>query len=628
MFRRRAPAGICSGIGGAAAGQLSPDLSAGRPVVQSMLRELVDWPLLIGNLRSPKLFPSYCVDFLKIQTKEALFVPFEFNFSQRLAWDLIAPHVQAGGRWIVLKARQVGISTLIEAIIDWRTSLNSDVSSLIMAHDADTSSRLYKMFRTYTEYKPSWLRPRMASSGNEKGLNFKSIRSSVRVITAGSRVATSGDTFHCAHLSEYAKWDHPVEVMTSLTPTLPKNALVFIESTPYGLGNDFYLRWIAAKEGRSDYIPIFLPWYNDPGYTLDKVRVGNNEAYDADPTKAERYYVDRYNLNQGQMNWMRWMVDTDFNGSFDGFIQEYPFDDVSCFLSSGKPYFDMGALRNLDLELRKARHAVLRGEFDSAGQYFPGGDEDVTIWDVPNPAEQVAYRYVISADCCEGGGRNVVDDGQKRTGDTDWNYCIVRDKVLDVQVAEIRNKKDPDLFADQLFWIWRLYGNGLSPAYWPLMIVERNNPGQAVLLRLRQLLTQYKVPYSRLFHQGDMNKDNEPTLKDLGFRTQKGGDGDRLAILADVQRRIRLGKSGVLSQVIIDQCLTFIKDKNQKPIAQEGRYDDGVIALALNYEGERRDNPAWELPKPVRRSAFDERMMRQKQGLDKNRSGYRRNRYA
>ena len=125
-----------------------------------------------------------------------------------------------------------------------------------------------------------------------------------------------------------------------------------------------------------------------------------------------------------------------------------------------------------------------------------------------------------------------------------------------------------------------------------------------------------------------MNKDNEPTLKDLGFRTQKGGDGDRLAILADVQRRIRLGKSGVLSQVIIDQCLTFIKDKNQKPIAQEGRYDDGVIALALNYEGERRDNPAWELPKPVRRSAFDERMMRQKQGLDKNRSGYRRNRYA
>ncbi len=571
-------------------------------------RTELDWASVYRRLRDPACFPEYCADFLKIQTKEATLSPLVLERQQLAAWAVIEPYYERGGWFLILKARQAKVSTLCQAISDHRTTLRSDVSSLTMAHLSETSSRLHKMLKMFHNHKPGWLRPVTTSSGNKQGISFSAIRSSMRVLTAGSELGTSGDTFQLVHLSEFAKWEHPEGVMASLSPALPKNALVFIESTPFGIGNMFYQMWVAAKEGNSDYIPIFIPWFDVDDYKIDKVRAGNNEPYDAEPTKDERYYVEMHNLSQAQVNWMRWATLTQFNGNFDTFLQEYPFDDVSCFLSSGRPYFDIHALQAKDLELRDAPSEYVCGEFDAAGKFFKSASGDVVLWDVPVSEEKIAYRYVVSADTCEGGGGGGMDDEQKKDGDTDWNYCVVRDRILDVQVAEIRNKKDPDQFAAQLFWMVKLFGNGLIPSYWPMLIVERNNTGQAVLMELKRLYTEARVPFTRLFHRGDMTKDFEPTIKELGFLTRGDGEAPRLTILAEVQRRIREGRSGVKSRVLIGQCVTFVKNKRMRPEAQSGRYDDGVIALALNYEGERRDNMPWELPKPIKRSAWVERI--------------------
>lgn len=578
----------------------------------------VDWGKVYTNLRDADKFPEYCADHLKIQTKERTLSPFVFNASQMEAWLIIKQWISVGAWFIILKARQVGISTLIEAIIDWITTLNSDTRSLIMAHDAETSSRLYQMFKTYHENKPAWLKPDTASSGNAKGINFKTIRSSVRVITAGSDNASSGDTFHLAHLSEYAKWEHPKEVMASLVPAIPKDALVFLESTPLGM-NHFYREWVAATNGNSKLIPIFLPWFNDKGYSLPDYKGSQIE-----PRGDERYYVEKHGLNQGQVNWMRSMIESPLcSGDFNVFLQEFPFDDKSCFLSSGSPYFDMGALRDLDLELRREKPDSVRGAIDNDGKFVLDVNGDIELWDVPDAEEKIAYRYVIGADCCEGGNAvTPIDDGQKREGDSDWNFGYIWDRVLRKQVGQIRNKFDPDKFAFQLYHLVVFFGNGLAKAYWPLLIVERNNPGQAVLMELKRLYTRGKVPFSRLYHQGDMSKDAEPTNKELGFRTQADGEAPRLVILSEVQRRIRERRSGIQSLVLVDQCLTFAKNKRMRPEAQEGRYDDGVIAKAITLEGERRDHQWYEIKAPVRRTALVERMIKQ------NRKKHKGNPYA
>jgi hypothetical protein len=557
-----------------------------------------DWKDIMLWLCDPKNFPEYCRKFLKIQTKELGLIPFVLNPLQLIALEIILPLIFSGGRFIILKGRQVGISTLIEAIIYWITSNWFDKRAVIIAHDDATSKHLYDMYRIYNEFVPSWLKPTMRSSGNEKGLYFSANRSSVRVLTAGGDNPGSGNTIQLLHASEYAKWKNAKSVMTSIGPALPTTALIFIESTAFGTGNDFNARWVAAKEGKNDYIPIFLPWFKNTEYALDKVKIGNNESYDADPTKQEMPYVLLHDLDQRQINWMRWKTDSEFNGNFDTFLQEYAFDDVSCFLKSGTPYFDVGAVQDRLVDLHNTKPEVWRGIITSNGDIQSSRHGDLTIWDLPDKDEKIGCRYIIGADCCEGGGGIVQDSEEKKAGDIDWNYACVWDKVNQRQVAELRNKLDPDLFADELVWLWKTYGNGLDKSYYPLMVVERNNSGQSVLMRLKERARKEKIPFSRLFHQGNMILNYEPTMKELGFRTQGSGEADRLTILAEVQMRVRKKISGIMSEVLLGQCTTFVINNLNKPIAQSGRYDDGVIAIALCYEGERRDNAIYRIVTP------------------------------
>jgi len=122
--------------------------------------------------------------------------------------------------------------------------------------------------------------------------------------------------------------------------------------------------------------------------------------------------------------------------------------------------------------------------------------------------------------------------------------------------------------------------------------------------------------------------ESEPTSKELGFRTQGEGEASRMAILQVVQRRIREKMSGIQSPILIGQAMTFVKNERGRPAAQEGRFDDGIMALAITFEGERLDNQPYEILKPVKLSAFQERLLKQKAKREKQTSNYRRNRYA
>lgn len=99
---------------------------------------------------------KYIEQFLQIRTKSAEVVPLRLNAPQQKLYAALAAQARAGKplRAIVLKARQMGFSTLTEAMIFKRTATRKNVRSGIVAHDEDATNNLYRMTKLFYERLP------------------------------------------------------------------------------------------------------------------------------------------------------------------------------------------------------------------------------------------------------------------------------------------------------------------------------------------------------------------------------------------------------------------------------------------------------------------------------------------
>ena len=131
---------------------------------------------------------------------------------------LIENHKKEGRplRYIVLKARQMGLSTLFEGLIYKDTSTNENKNSLIIAHEEQASSNLFQMSKLYYENSPEAIRP-MKKYANGKVLSFENPtgddneklknpgrRSKIAIATAGAGEVGRSATYHNIHASEVA----------------------------------------------------------------------------------------------------------------------------------------------------------------------------------------------------------------------------------------------------------------------------------------------------------------------------------------------------------------------------------------------------------------------------------------
>ena len=113
---------------------------------------------------------QYIRAFLKIKTKDNKIVPFVMNEPQKRLYDVIKQEAQADKpiRIIILKARQMGFSTLTEALIFHRTATKANVNSLIIAHKDDATTNLFNMSKLFYSELPQPMRPqRRASNAKE-----------------------------------------------------------------------------------------------------------------------------------------------------------------------------------------------------------------------------------------------------------------------------------------------------------------------------------------------------------------------------------------------------------------------------------------------------------------------------
>lgn len=140
-------------------------------------------------------------------------------------------------------------------------------------------------------------------------------------------------TIHCAtHNSEVGFWPHAEEHAAGLMQAIPKGVEatgteIFLESTANGIGNYFHEQWVKAEKGQSDFEPIFVPWYWDDGYRLDR---------DITPDDDEQEVMALYGLDLQQIAWRREKI-AELGPEL--FKQEYPFTPAEAFRASADAAF-------------------------------------------------------------------------------------------------------------------------------------------------------------------------------------------------------------------------------------------------------------------------------------------------
>ncbi len=273
--------------------------------------------------------------FFKIADKSGNLIPFQFNRAQRYVHERVESQLKRLGyiRVNILKGRQQGVSTYIQARFFHRVLTIPGTQAFILTHMADATRSLFSMTKRYNNNLPKGLAPQ-ADKDNDNQLLFNKFNSGYRVGTAGSKEIGRSMTNQLLHLSEYAFYEKPAEIKRGIEQTvadLPGTEKVK-ESTANGISNAFYIDWQEAKEGVTDAENIFVPWYWQDEYTRDAIGL--------QLTTDEQDWMSLYGesgLTQRHLAWRRYKL-SDFDGDYEqkckGFSQEYPFTDEEAFLNS------------------------------------------------------------------------------------------------------------------------------------------------------------------------------------------------------------------------------------------------------------------------------------------------------
>jgi hypothetical protein len=553
-------------------------------------------------------FDIYCEQFLKIQSQDYGLIPLRLNSTQRLLVDAYQRQKARGEgvRIMVLKARRLGSSTATEALCYRDTTSHEDFNSVITAHLAEASGNLYDMFRIYYEYCPAGFRPHRKSTGNQFGLDFDTLRSSIRVQTAESPEASRSGTSHFLHISELAFWTDPDKAMTALLQTLTRRGTAIVESTANGYGNYFYEMWRDAVRGQNGWEPLFLAWWNHQEY-----RISLDPGEVVRPDKDEQTYADRYKLDGEQVKWMRWCRKTNCNNDWDKFRQEYPANPEEAFIASGRPVFDVPALMARDAEIVDIKPR--RVQVQMVGELLNMTDSERGLVEIyTEPVKGWMRRYVIGADSMEGRSvERTLTARKKASGDADCNVAYVLDRVTGEQVAYARSQQIQNEWADVLFALAVYYaaGNPIRTG-WPMLVPEVNN-SIGVLLRLKELYVQYRVPMTRIIHRaGTLDAEMDVPTDKLGFRTDPK---TKKLILGVIQQMITDGTDSIKSRRVVSECMTMVYDGEGRMAAQSGYWDDSVMAMALAHHGDQFDQA------PAEVSRVDAAKLRHKRVFGKSR---------
>jgi hypothetical protein len=181
---------------------------------------------------------------LKIRDKNGLERPLKANAVQR------AFEQQRGQRNIVLKARQMGMTTWVAARFFLKTITSRGVMSVQVAHTREASESIFRTVQRFWECLPEDLRhgPLKRSRANVGQMCFPVLDSEFRVVSAGDEGAGRGLTVQNLHCSEVSRWPGEAkETLAGLRAALAPGGECVLESTANGAYGAFYEEWLRGE---------------------------------------------------------------------------------------------------------------------------------------------------------------------------------------------------------------------------------------------------------------------------------------------------------------------------------------------------------------------------------------------
>ena len=273
-------------------------------------------------VHDPEAFASV---FLRILDKEKNLVPFRWNKAQRHY------HQHRTKRDLILKARQLGFSTYVQGEL-YRRTVTGTRTTMTMAHDDETTQKLRRMADRFWEHcNFNGIQPARRYS-NATLASYPEFDSEAVIATAGSKEAGRGGTYTDFHGSEVAFWKDAEKIVAGAMQG--GNPDVVLESTPNGAQGYFYERCMEALRGDGVWRLHFYPWWWDDAYRIE-LEPGEVITY----TDDEKRLAELHSLTPEQIKWRR-NKQAELRGLY---IQEYPEDPITCFITSGNSYFgDLG----------------------------------------------------------------------------------------------------------------------------------------------------------------------------------------------------------------------------------------------------------------------------------------------
>jgi len=477
--------------------------------------------LMLGRYMElqPAALRQVAEGWLRVRNREGVERPLQANAVQR------AFERRRGRQNIVLKARQMGITTWVAGRFFLKTITARGVMTVQVAQTREAAEGIFRMVQRFWECLPEELRegPLRRSRANAGQMCFPALDSEFRVVSAGDESAGRGLTVQYLHCSEVSRWPgDAAATLAGLRAALAPGGEMVMESTPNGAYGCFYEEWgrgvdqIAGGSacGSDDgVVRHFFPWWMEEAYVGAPVD---------DLREDEHRLVLAHGLTAEQIGFRRGL-----EASYRGLrSQEFAEDAESCFKATGECCFEVSAVEARLTELGEPVENRRGGALQ--------------VWFPPIAGKE----YVVAVDTAGGGA------------DGDFAAVQVIEMSSGMQCAELQQRLGTLELARVSAELAREYGGAT-------IAVERNNHGAGVLAYLDSV-----ERYARVYEQAGV----------AGWLTTAGSKPGMVSRMG----ALLVESPGMFfSRRLLGECRTFVAMAGGRTGAVNGAHDDCLMAMAI-----------------------------------------------
>ena len=485
-------------------------------------------------------------------------------------------------RIMILKARRMGMSTLVTALLTYWTVTKPNYPAWAIAHHSDGTDTLGRMAKRFRDHLPAKYQLPLERDNQRQVIYDKPHDSSYTFATAGGQAgehkagvgrSTEATAAHISEMAYIVNWLDVAVGLLSAVPDGYRLSAIFKESTANGAQGPFYENWqtasrswakAKAKRQVIGEIALFFSWLDFPDYRRD---VPDDYEW-GEQDEWERDLVDMGATDE-QLYWRRVFMAEKLNGDEERFAQDFPASPDQAFRQSGRPAISARTIARhqalADAAAGRTKRITLHRDVDRVVYAKDADGTEEWWWEVlEGPREH--HWYCVAGDVAEG---RASDPANERS-DLDFHAGVCLDRREQRFVARGRGKK---IDADEYGWELRKLAEWYNMAW---ATPEVNNAGLAAMVAFRD----YPYTYDRVAPIDSARDGQSQPLK--GWKTT-GANRDPLIGMWKSRTRHHpdTGWEGQLqpfSQNLVDEEKTFVRKKDGKQEHAPGCWDDELFA--------------------------------------------------